>query len=99
MALDEGVWKRFTVQEGCKGPIVAEFASVRVATSRERLPGPDVWLILRRRVGDDPDETPLSTFVRAGASIGRSRWPSRNARESWAWTSTRYGAGVPGTTT
>jgi len=61
--LDEGAWKRSTVQEGCKGPIVAEFASVRVVASRERLPGPDVWLILRRRVGDDPDETPLRTFL------------------------------------
>ena len=61
--LDEGAWKRVTVQEGCKGPIVAEFASIRAVASRERLPGPDVWLILRRRVGDDPDETPLRTFL------------------------------------
>lgn len=61
--LDEGAWERHVVQEGCKGPVVAEFASLRVVASRDRLPGPDVWLILRRRVDGGGEEAPLRVFL------------------------------------
>lgn len=56
-------WERHMIQEGCKGPVVAEFASVRVVASRDGLPGPDVWLILCRPVGGDMEEAPLRTFL------------------------------------
>ncbi len=36
--------------EGSKGPRLAEFAILRVVAVREGLPGPDVWLVLRRDV-------------------------------------------------
>ena len=67
--LDGGAWDRCTVQEGCKGPVVAEFAIIRVVASRRGLPGPDVWLIMRRRVGKDPEEAPLRAFL-SNAPVG-----------------------------
>jgi hypothetical protein len=33
-------WQRLTIQEGSKGPLVAEFVFLRVTTVRNRLPGP-----------------------------------------------------------
>jgi SRSO17 transposase len=41
-------WSRHTIKEGSKGPMVADFTAVRVIGVREGLPGPDVWLVLRR---------------------------------------------------
>lgn len=83
-------WKRHTIEEGCKGPVVSEFASVRVVASRDRLPGPDVWLILCRKVGggvegaplraflsNAPVETSLDVFVR----VWRLRWTVERAFE------------------
>ena len=75
--LDEGTWKLAKVQEGCKGPVEAEFAIVRAVASRKRLPGPDVWLILRRRIGGDPEEAPLRAFLSnapAGMSLSTFIW-------------------------
>ena len=49
----KSAWTRGTVKEGSKGPIGCDFAFVRVNEARAGLPGPRVWLILRRNV-DDP---------------------------------------------
>ncbi len=43
-------WQRYTLHEEHKGPLVADIACVRMIAVRERLPGPDVWLVLRRDV-------------------------------------------------
>lgn len=73
-------WSRHTIKEGSKGPIVADFASLRVVAVRDGLPGPDVWLIVRRNIVDDelkfflsnaPLDTPLATFV----WLSGMRWP------------------------
>jgi SRSO17 transposase len=73
-------WSRHTIKEGSKGPIVADFACLRVVAVRNRLPGPDVWLILRRDLVDGelkfflsnaPLETSLATFV----WLSGMRWP------------------------
>src|SRR5215213_6703079 len=45
-------WVRGTVKEGSKGPIVCDFAFVRVTEARAGLPGPRVWLVIRRNVAD-----------------------------------------------
>jgi SRSO17 transposase len=45
-------WVRGTVKEGSKGPIVCDFLFVRVTECRKGLPGPRVWLIIRRNVAD-----------------------------------------------
>lgn len=41
-AVPAGAWQRFRVLEGAKGPLLADFAAVRVVAVRDRLPGPTV---------------------------------------------------------
>jgi SRSO17 transposase len=73
-------WSRHTIKEGTKGPIVADFAALRVINVREGLPGDEVWLALRRNIStgevkfylsNAPVETELTTLVR----ISGMRWP------------------------
>lgn len=77
-------WQRYRLLEGSKGPLVAEFAAVRMVAVRERLPGPEGWLLVRRTVPADgegveykyylsnaPAETPLGELVR----VSGMRWP------------------------
>jgi len=73
-------WVRRTIKEGSKGPLAARFAALRVIAMREGLPGPEVWLVLRRHlvtgelktyVSNAPAETPLATLVR----LSGMRWP------------------------
>jgi SRSO17 transposase len=74
-------WIRAVIKEGGKGPIVCDFAFLRVTESRSNLPGAELWLIIRRNLDDPtvikyfysnaPIETPLDEFVR----ISGMRWP------------------------
>ena len=73
-------WTRHTIKEGSKGPLVADFAVLRVVGGREGLPGPDVWLVMRRSVStgelktylsNAPSHLPLDTLVWASGM----RWP------------------------
>jgi SRSO17 transposase len=78
--LPPDAWTRQLIKEGSKGPIVADFATVRVSAVREGLPGPEVWLVLRRNVETGELKTYLSN---APATISQSqlvwvsgmRWP------------------------
>ena len=74
-------WTTAIIKEGSKGPIACDFAFLRIIESRNNLPGPEVWLIIRRNL-DDPTEikfyytnapanTPLIEFVR----LSGMRWP------------------------
>ena len=74
-------WVRAVIKEGSKGPIVCDFAFLRVTESRGNLPATELWLIIRRNL-DDPSEIkyffsnapatmPLNEFVR----ISGMRWP------------------------
>jgi SRSO17 transposase len=78
-------WQRYRLLEGSKGPLVAEFAAVPLVAVRDRLPGPEGWLLVRRTVptdGEDvgykyslsnaPAGTPLGALVR----VSGMRWPS-----------------------
>lgn len=74
-------WTTATIKEGSKGPIVCDFAFLRIIEARKNLPGPEVWLIIRRNLNDPavvkfyfsnaPVETPVSEFIR----ISGMRWP------------------------
>jgi len=74
-------WSRATIKEGRKGPIVCDFAFLRVVESRAGLPGPELWLVIRRNLADPtelkfyfsnaPVDTPLLTLVR----LSGMRWP------------------------
>jgi SRSO17 transposase len=68
-------WMRRTIKEGRQGPLVA-----RVVALREGVPGPEVWLVLRRNpvtgelkasLCNAPADTPLATLVR----LSGMRWP------------------------
>lgn len=85
--LPASAWSRHTLREGAKGPLVAEIARVRAVAVRNGLPGPDVWVVLRRSLDPQPElkvflsnapaDTPLATFVRLSAG----RWPVERAIE------------------
>jgi SRSO17 transposase len=73
-------WSRHVIKEGSKGPIVADMVALPVVVVREGLPGPDVWLVLRRNVTtgelktylcNAPADIPLETLVR----LSGMRWP------------------------
>lgn len=73
-------WSRHIIKEGSKGPIVADFAALRVINVRNALPGCEVWLVLRRNINtaevkfylsNAPVDTQLTTLVR----ISGMRWP------------------------
>ncbi|HXV43372.1 MAG TPA: hypothetical protein VEC96_09935, partial [Anaerolineae bacterium] len=74
-------WTRATIKEGSKGPIGCDFAFLRVVESRGGLPGPDLWLVIRRNLDNPaelkfyfsnaPADTPLWDLVR----LSGLRWP------------------------
>lgn len=79
-------WSRQTIKEGSKGPLLADFAVLRVVAVRDGLPGPEVWLVLRRDVltgelktylSNAPAETPLATLVQ----LSGLRWPLETCLE------------------
>jgi SRSO17 transposase len=67
------LWRAMQIRDGAKGPLVFEFAAVRVWAVRHSKPGPPIWLVLRRGLGDDPEikhyvsnasaDTPLETLA------------------------------------
>jgi SRSO17 transposase len=74
-------WTRATIKEGSKGPIVCDFAFLRVVESRGGLPSPEVWLVIRRNV-DDPTElkfyfsnAPADLPVLELVRLSGMRWP------------------------
>lgn len=78
--LPSSAWSRQVIKEGSQGPMVADFAFVRVVAVRNGLPGPDVWLVLRRSVTDGQLKTYLSNapLSIAPARLVRTsgmRWP------------------------
>ena len=108
--LSAEAWTRRRVPGDSRGPEHADFAIQRVVASRDSLPGPDVWLVLRRQPGADP----VRVFLcHAPAASGRNRpvWctgparagPSRpasgKAGSCWVWATTRAAAGRAGIVT
>jgi len=82
-----GVWKRYTIKEGAKGPISADFAFMRAVRKRRRRPGHEVWVIFRRSASDPteikyylsnaPSEIAKTDLVRQAGL----RWPVETAIE------------------
>lgn len=78
-------WTPAVIKEGAKGPLAAEFAFVRAVAVRDELPGPDVWVVLRRGLGATPElktylsnapaEMPAATLV----WVSGMRWPVESA--------------------
>jgi len=86
-SLPPTAWRRRLLSEGAKGPLVAEIACVRAVAVRDRLPGPAVWVVLRRGLGSGaelkaflsnaPADTPEETLAQRRAA----RWPVERAIE------------------
>jgi hypothetical protein len=53
--LPTSAWQPHARKEGAKGLIVAKIALCRVVAMREGLPGPHLWLLLRRSTTDPAD--------------------------------------------
>jgi SRSO17 transposase len=89
-------WRRYRILEGRKGPIVADFVALRALASRsgyrEGVPGPEVWVLIRRPlplpgqteppelkyyVSNAPADTPLAELVR----VCGMRWPMESCFE------------------
>ena len=76
--LPEGAWQRLQVREGAVGPLVFEFAAVRVWAVRHRKPGPPIWVLIRRSLEETPEvkyyvsngdaETPLGVLALVACS-------------------------------
>ena len=83
--LPPAAWQRALIREGSRGPLVVEVAFVRAVAVRGRLPGPDVWVVLRRNLDEPrelkaylsnaPADTPLATLV----WLLGMRWPVEQA--------------------
>jgi SRSO17 transposase len=84
-SLPADAWRPALIHEGSKGPLVAAVACRRVVAVRDGLPGPDVWLVLRRGLGEAAE---LKTYLcNAPAAIPETtliwllgmRWPVEQA--------------------
>jgi SRSO17 transposase len=53
--LPASAWQALQVRAGVRGPLVFEFATVRVWSRRHRQPGPPAWLLIRRSWEDEPE--------------------------------------------
>jgi SRSO17 transposase len=79
-ALPAEAWTRQTIKEGSQGPMVAEFAARRVVAVRDTLPGPEVWLVLRRHVETGELKiylcnAPVDTALEQLVHMSGMRWP------------------------
>jgi SRSO17 transposase len=80
-------WRRYTIKEGSKGPLEADFAFVRVTRARRGRPGLCGWLIMRRSLegtkevtyflSNAPAPCPHAALVR----VSGLRWPVETALE------------------
>jgi len=80
-ALPPTAWRRHLLNEGAKGPLVAAVACLRAVAVRDRLPGPDVWVVLRRGLGPDAERKAFLSNAPADLSEDTlaqrtaARWP------------------------
>jgi SRSO17 transposase len=80
-------WPPYLIKAGRPGPLVAQFAFQRGVAVRAGLPGPDVWLVFRRGVGENPElkvylsNAPAHTPVTALVRVAGMRWPIETAFE------------------
>lgn len=79
-------YRRYTLHEGSKGPLVADVACIRVVAVRDALPGPEVWLVIRHDVSSGErryylSNGPKETEQPRLAWLTASRWPVERSIE------------------
>ncbi|MDM8538027.1 IS701 family transposase [Desulfobacterales bacterium HSG17] len=73
-------WYKRTVSEGSKGPIEYEFTKRNITLAKDGLPFKNVWLIIKRTVGKNPEYTyyisnaPVSTRLKTFVWLSGIRW-------------------------
>jgi SRSO17 transposase len=73
-------WYRRRVSEGAKGPIEYEFTKRYVTLAKDRLPDKNVWLIIKRTIGPNPEysyyisNAPVSTRLNTFVWLSGARW-------------------------
>jgi len=95
--LPGAAWQALCVRDGALGPLVFEFAAVRVWGMRHRKPGPPAWLLIRRSLGEEPEfryyvsnadaETPLSTLALVACTRQRVEMCQADSTSSDRWCS------------
>jgi SRSO17 transposase len=80
-------WHRRLTKEGSQGPLVAEFACLRVTPVRDKLPGERCWAIFRRTVGPRPkvkfylSNAPRTCSLDEFVRVSGLRWPVETGLE------------------
>ena len=80
-------WVRQIIKEGSKGPLIAEFAFLRVTPIRGELPGPRVWLVVQRTLSPKPglkfyfSNAPTTCPSREFIRVSGLRWPVETTLE------------------
>lgn len=78
--INDYFWYRRKVSEGTKGQIVYEFTKRRVVLAKDGLPWKQVWLVIKRSLGDNPEysyyisNAPLSTRLKTFVWLSGVRW-------------------------
>jgi SRSO17 transposase len=80
-------WTRAQIKEGSKGPLVADFAFLRVTAIRDDLPGPRLWLVFQRTLGPKPklkfyfSTAPSTGLPQEFIRMSGLRWPVETTLE------------------
>jgi SRSO17 transposase len=80
-------WIRAQIKEGSKGPLVADFAFLRVTALRDDLPGPRLWLVFQRALGPKPklkfyfSTAPRTCLPQEFIRMSGLRWPVETTLE------------------
>jgi hypothetical protein len=80
-------WQRRKIKEGSKGPLVAEFACMRVTPIRDELPGQRCWVVFRRTLGFQPEvkfflsNAPATCSLPEFVRVSGLRWPIETGLE------------------
>jgi SRSO17 transposase len=78
--INDYFWYRRQVSEGTKGPIAYEFTKMRVVLAKDGLPWKQVWLIIKRSLGERPEyfyyisNAPLGTRLKIFVWLSGVRW-------------------------
>jgi len=87
LRLPKSAWHRHWIHEGSKGPLLAEFALLRVTPILDRLPALRQWLICRRSLGSQPEvkfylsNAPSHCSAQELVRVSGLRWPVETTLE------------------
>ncbi len=80
-SIPHSAWLRAQIKEGSQGPLVCDFACLRMIEARAAMPANELWLVIRRNLLDptqvkyylcnSPADLPIAQLVR----LSGQRWP------------------------